>query len=419
MGWNPTGEVFMNFVKKNYQSFMSGVSNKLNPVQHLIRDDEGESHNTEISRYGVLRAYKDIEVVNRGTNLIVDSCSDITFDVKEKINGLGVLDRAIKKTKLNTLLNYQPNLYQDALAFKALLFIDLILSGDSFIYWDGVHMYHLPAHQVEVITSKTTYIKEFKYHEKSFKPDEVIWTRDNNYNTVFRGGSRLESAEFSLTVLVEMLNFQNSLFRNGMVPGVVISTPNTLSERLKDRTIAKWQSMYKPNTGGRTPMILDSDFSIDSLGNTDFKELEFTESIKTHEDRILSALGVPPVLLNSTGNSALSPNLKLFYIQTVLPLVEKQLRALERFFGYDLAVNTAEIRGMRDEVDKEASSLASLVNSGIITQNEAREKLRLEASTDEGADTLIKPANVAGSNTPGAESSTPGTTGGRPEEDKE
>jgi len=65
----------MNFVKKNYQSFMSGVSNKLNPVQRLIRDDEGESHYTEINRYGVFRAYNDIEVVNRGVNLITDSFS--------------------------------------------------------------------------------------------------------------------------------------------------------------------------------------------------------------------------------------------------------------------------------------------------------------------------------------------------------
>ena len=67
------------------------------------------------------------------------------------------------------------------------------------------------------------------------------------------------------------------------------------------------------------------------------------------------------------------------------------------FFGYDLRTIESEVLALQGELKDKGNYFSSLVNNAIMTQNEAREKLRLERSDAAGADDLIKPANIAGS----------------------
>ena len=113
--------------------------------------------------------------------------------------------------------------------------------------------------------------------------------------------------------------------------------------------------------------------------------------------KILKALGVPPVILNSGNNANLTPNLKLFYLTTVLPLVQKYIAALEYYFAYDLKPDTAGVAALQPEIRDQTAQLVGLVNAVIITINEAREELRREPAEDEHADDLRIPANIAGS----------------------
>lgn len=384
-------------LKQKYQSIRAGLTNKMNPAQTLIRDEQGESQTTTIGRYSIVKAYQDLEVVGRGTNLLVDSCSTISIDVKDKLNSVGILEKAIKKSRLNALLNYHPNPYQTSEAFKSAMYIDLVLEGNAFCYFDGRFLYNLPAAQVEIVVSKTTFIKEFKYGEKKFSPDEIIWVKDNNAATIFRGSSRLQPAQHSITTLKNMLTYQYNLFENDAIVGLVISTPNVLSEKMKNRQIARWSQDYNPKTGGKKPLLLDGDFKLEKLGAETLRELEFAKSITAYEEAILKALGVPPILLNSGSNANISPNVRLFYTMTVLPLVEKSVRAFERYFGYDLEAVTTNVLALRPELKELSNYLSSLTNAGILTKNECREQLRMEEHSQDFADDLILPANIAGS----------------------
>lgn len=154
-------------------------------------------------------------------------------------------------------------------------------------------------------------------------------------------------------------------------------------------------------------MILDGDLKVNPLSQTKFSELDFEESVRSHETKVLKALGVPPILLDSGNNANLRPNIQLFYETTVLPIVAKLISSYERFFAYDMEPDVAKIRSLRPELRDAAQYYQGLVNTGIMTINEARGELRLEKSTEEHADLLRIPANIAGS----AENP---TEGGRP-----
>jgi hypothetical protein len=142
-------------------------------------------------------------------------------------------------------------------------------------------------------------------------------------------------------------------------------------------------------------MILDSGLKPFANLTQSFTEMDFEKSVDSHNAKILRALGVPPILLEGGNNANISPNLRLFYLETVLPVVTKFVSALERYFGYDIAPVTYNVSALQPELKDVAAYNVSLVNGGIISPNEAREELRYPSMP--GFDELRVPVNIAGS----------------------
>ncbi|MCP3899103.1 MAG: phage portal protein [Desulfobacteraceae bacterium] len=374
--------------------WLTNLVEKLNPAQEEIMHDYGENQNTTITPYSVKRAYEKIEVVQRGVNLITDAAAPITFDIKNKIPGKAYV--SIQPKKLNTLINFKPNPYQSSVSFKTTLILDLILEGNVFIYYDGTSLYHLPSANVEIVVDKLTYISHYIYAEKKFFPNEIIHIKDSSSRSIYRGDSRLKSSLDTINLLSTMKNYHQKFFNNNAIPGLVITTPDVLSAKIKERTINQWSQQYRPSTGGKRPMILDGGQQLGNLGHTDFRELDFAASIEKYEENILKALGIPPLLLSSGNNANINPNIRLFYISTVLPIATKIADGLEFFFGYDLKPVTGDILALKSDLKEEAQYYTSLVNNGIMTDTEARAELRLEPNTSETGELRV-PANIAGS----------------------
>ena len=383
---------------------------KLNPAQPDIHGSESSSASTKPwRRYNV--AYKEVEVVNRGINLIVDAAASINIDVGDKLPFAG--NALLRKNKIDQLINYQPNPYQDSSTFRRAIFLDFITEGNIFMYFDGAHLYHLPAQNVEIISDKKTFINHYKYEQKKFKPEEIIHIKENSANSIFRGDSRLSSATRSLDTLAKMHDFQDNFFSNGAVPGLVIKSPNTLSAKVKERLLESWIRKYNPRSGGRRPLILDGGLELDTINQKSFKDLDFEDAVTAHETRILKALGVPPILLDSGNNANINPNLRLFYLSTVLPIVRKLVAGLERFFSYDMEIVVQGVEALRPELKDEAQYYSALVNNGIMTGAEARSRLRLEDISDPELEKVRIPANVSGS-----ASGVSGQEGGAPKKPK-
>ena len=375
---------------------------KLNPIQQYL-GQTSESSREFTANYE--QFYENLEIVNRGVNLIVDDVAEIPATVN-RVATNGVI-KGLRRARVDSLLNKEPNLFQDISSFKRNLVTDFLLDGNIFIYFDGAHLYHLPADNVTIHADSKTYIEKYTYNDVDYAPEEIIHIKENSFYSIFRGTSRLKPAVRTMQLTTNMRKFQDNFFKNGAVPGLVLKSPNTLSEKIKERMIQSWTMRYRPDAGGRRPLILDGGIEVDEISNVNFRELDFQVAISENDKIILKALGVPPIMLDSGNNANIRPNMRMYYLETVLPIVRKINAAYSRFFGFEISEDVTDIPALQPELRDAASYYTALVNGGIITINEARDSLGYE--TLDGQDDIRVPQNIAGSAVNPDE-------GGRPEE---
>lgn len=388
----------------------SWLVEKLNPAQRWIAQDNSESPSLEPDRSYVFY-YEAIEIVNRAVNMVIDDASEINYSIGTEKVGFPAKP-GVKRKTVDTLLNYQPNPYQDLSSFRRNLIMDFVLDGNIFMYFDGVHLYHLPANKMIVHASETTYVEKYEFNGTiDYSPNEIIHIKDNNSQSIYRGASRLRPALRTMKLMKNMRDFQDNFFKNGAVPGLVIESPDTLSPRLKERMKEDWKQQYRPQSGGRNPMILDGGMKIASISDVSFRDLDFESSIDSNEKVILKAMGVPPVLVDSGNNANLRPNHRLYYLETILPIIQKIGSAYQAYFGFEVYEDIAGVPALQPELRDEATYYSTLVNGGIISPDEAREGMGREAIPDGSGEAVRVPVNVAGSAANPA-------VGGRPAGDK-
>lgn len=391
---------------------------QLNPMNWFTKDNRAQeqiarSEGHSVGSYAittVFQAFERLESVNRGTSMIVSGAASFDYDVKDKVTD-GVVNGIRLKT-LEKLVNFEPNPYQSIQEFRTNIFMDFILEGNAFIYFDGRYMYHLPSSKVTIMPDEKRHIKCFKYMEEiTFMPNEVFYFSDVSRKSIYRADSRLTASLRTINVLYKMQQFQESFFENGAIPGLILETDNTLSQQAKVRTRNNWKTDYNPKGGARSPMIVDNGLKLKEMFHISFQDMDFDASIARHDFKILTALGVPQVLIDGGNNANISPNLRLFYLETILPIVNKYTSALERFFGFDISPIQANVSALQPDMKDVAAYHSSLVNGGIEKPNEARAELRLEAVPDQDMDKIRIPANIAGS-------AVNPDTGGAPKKDK-
>jgi HK97 family phage portal protein len=386
----------MGFVKWTLDKIATPSEEKLNPAQSLISGGGTAEYSSQEKVLSFQMCYEKLEVVNRAVNMIVDDTAAIKNKIGDPITGMTPLVRGVRKVTLDRLLNKEPNPFQDISSFKRALIMDLVLDGNIFMYYDGMHLFHLPAVDMKVVADKETFVSHYDFRGSiRYEVDEIIHVKDNSYKTIYRGSSRLQPALRTMSLIMSMREFQDNFFKNGAVPGLVLKTENTLNERMKNRLIEEWSARYRPGTGGKRPIILDGGLTVDAISNMNFKELDFQNAIIESEKVILKALGVPPVLIDAGNNANLRPNHRMYYLETIMPIVEKINAAIERFFGFEVYEDTTYIEALRPELADQAAYYQSLVSTGIISRNEARAELGREPK--EGHDDLVIPANIAGS----------------------
>ena len=65
----------------------------------------------------------------------VDDTAEIPLLVKEQL-GLNPVVKGMRRSRLQLMLNKEPNPFQDISTFKRNLIVDFILDGNIFIYFD-------------------------------------------------------------------------------------------------------------------------------------------------------------------------------------------------------------------------------------------------------------------------------------------
>ncbi len=394
------------------------LAEKLNPAQPSIASLEPYASPETITDFE--QAYREIEVVHRSVEMVINACVEIPL----------IVEGNSPAKKVNRMLNNKPNPFEDRVRLFRRAFLDFMLDGNAFFYYDGQDLFLLPANDVEVVPDAQTFVSHYNYlvHNQQandfygfgagkttrkseairFEPSEIIHIYTENENSIFRGVSRLKAILGLMEVYYYMIKFQRQFFKNNALPGFVLTTDNILSQRVKQRLLEAWRSTYTTIfDGARNPAILDGGLKIDKFSTVNFDQLDFENSIERIQIDMAKAIGVPYVLLKSGNNANIEANQKLFYLHTVLPILNQFCSAFQHFFngGVIIRPDRLSVPALQPDNRTQAVYYSTLVNTGIITPNEAREGLRFPKLEDN--DTIRVPQNITGS-------ATDATQGGRP-----
>ena len=403
-------------ITKETPRWREWLSEKLNPAQPSIASLEPFASPETIVDFE--QAYREIEIIHRAVEMVISACVDTPL----KITG------NTPAKKVNKLLNIRPNPFEDRVRFFRRALLDFHLDGNAFFYYDGNDLYLLPANDVEVVPDPHTFVNHYNYmitNQQSsdffgynkqtrksesirFEANEVIHVTNENTNSIFRGTSKLKPLLRLIELYYYMINFQRQFFKNNAIPGFVLTTDNILSKRVKERLLEGWRNSYTTIfDNARHPAILDGGLKIDQFSQVKFQELDFENSIERIQQDMAKALGVPYVLLKSGNNANIDANQKLFYQHTVMPILNQFCSAFMLFFnnGVQIKPDKLTIPALRPDERTQSIYYSTLVNTGIITPNEAR--VGLGFPSIDGENSIRVPQNITGS-------ATDATQGGRP-----
>ena len=397
------------------------ISEKLNPAQPSIASLEPYAAPETIVDFEP--AYREIEIVHRSIEMAINAMTEVPL----------IVEGGTPSKKVNKILNLRPNPFEDRARLFRRAFLDFHLDGNTFFYYDGSDLYLLPANDVEVVPDEKTFVSHYNYlitNQQTadfygfnkqttkaqaivFQPEEIIHVMNENEESIFRGTSKLKPIKRLLEVYYYLINFQRQFFKNNAVPGFVLTTDSILSKRVKERLLESWRSSYTTIfDNARNPAILDGGLKIDQFSNVKFDELDFENSVERVQQDIAKALGVPYVLMKSGNNANIDANQKLFYSHTILPMLNQFFSAFKHFFnnGGEIRPDKMSIPALNPDQRTQAVYYSTLVNTGIITPNEARQGLRYDELDGQGD--IRVPQNITGS-------AVDASQGGRPTQEEE
>lgn len=335
-----------------------------------------------------------IPAVQACSNLICGTIASLPVYLYQE-NSNGDITRVFGD-KREHLLNNEPNAIQNAYNFKKSLVKDYLFHGVGAckVEWqqnEVVELWGLRGDRITVTKYHTDGYKlqaDVKYSGDNglvtFAPDELIMILKDSHDGLTSVGLLQTGAE-TFKIALSEYEYTKNVFNRGALPIGILKTTGRLSKDAIAKLKASWQNLY--GQGSRTAastIVLEEglDYTPVSLNPQD---LDLTNSKKNSTSEICRLFGVPESLINSNANKygSVSQN-NLHFLQyglnSILTSIENSLNKnllleTEKDEGFFFAFDTSEV--LRTTEKEKYESLQLALNSGIISINEARQKINM------------------------------------------
>lgn len=360
--------------------------------------------------------YSQNAIVYRCVNEIANGAASISWQAYQG-------DMELDQHPILTLLN-RPNPMQAGVEYFQSLYSYLLISGNSYAQMSEVagvprELYLLRPDRVKVKPSKTASPSGYEYmlngrvvHTYNADPltgvSEVKHIKMWNPLDDFYGMSPIKAAAVDIDNHNAVNKHNVSLLENGARPsGAIIFKPQNdrgmpiqLSDgqrqQLQDDLRMKFQG---PKNAGR-PLLLEGDFDWREMGLSP-KDMDFLQQKHMAAKDIALCFGVPSQLIgipdSQTYANVQEARLAL-YEETIIPLakrVESDMNEwISPLFGDDISIryDFESIPAMTERRKRIYENVVQAVREGIISRNEARDRLGLEPIT--GGDDVFIAANL-------------------------
>jgi len=300
-------------------------------------------------------------------------------------------------------LTSKPNPTSDWYSFIENMVTYLMVAGNSYILKERTRagkvaaVYHLRPDRVRIIGGDhgaEGYIYEVSGVDYSIPREDICHLALPNPGGDLYGLAPLQVLARTVNLDLNMTDFAKVYFQNAGVPSGLLKLKRRLNTQEEASTIrSRWRSQFGGRNNFHRIAILDEDADYVPMANSP-KDMALPELHDLTESRICAVFGVPAILvganvgLQRSTYSNYREARMAFHSETLEPMVSRILRHVNRnmFDEYPgnetLTVDWAEMRSGLDDREAMTSRVTGLFAGGILTLNEARGQLGLEAVTD-------------------------------------
>ncbi len=361
--------------------------------------------------------YEENAVVYKCVNEIATGASSVKFNV---------FDEEIKLDS-HPLINLleRPNPLQAGNEFFQSLYSFLLLSGNSYVLRTGPEnqppkeLHLLRPDRIKIEPSNTTIPKSYQYElsgevvakypvDSETGASEIKHFKMWNPTDDYYGLSPIRAASVDIDQHNYAAKHNVNLLMNGARPsGAIVFRPRDeagmnvqLTESQRQQLISDLELRFQGTNNSGRAMLLEGDFDWKEMGLSP-KDMDFLQLKNMSARDIAMCFGVPSQLVGipdaQTYSNVQEARLSL-YEETIIPLirrVESDLNEyLAPYYGERLRIeyDIDSIPAMAERRRKIYENVTIAVREGIISRNEARDRLGLEPIT--GGDEVYISANL-------------------------
>ena len=176
-----------------------------------------------------------------------------------------------------------------------------------------------------------------------------------------------------------------NLYDNGLYGKNVLYYDGTMNSKVADTLKKQLIDIAKGVNNAGDTIPLPTGFKLNPLQNNSLSDAQFLEINRFNTQQIASVFGITPTQLNDYSQSSFSTseyqqlNFYVNTLQSILTMIEQELNykilSEEEQLKYEFKFNINAI--LRGDFKTQVETLAKAINNGIMTSNEARQKLDL------------------------------------------
>ena len=403
--------VFDKFFKKNEQ-----LQTKEAPKLYLNQINGYAHKSSKNYKTGAKEGYVENPIVHKCISLISTNASACDIKVFDG-------DTELDNHPLISLL-MRPNPMQSGVEYFHSLFSYLLISGNCYLIKDTEgfreprELYILRPDRMDIKTGTSYLPKAYDYVMdgrviNSYPVDQTsgysdvkhikLWNPlDDFYGLSPIMASAINVDQHNLAGLSNLALLKNGMMPSGMLkfePKDETGASTTLTDEQRARILEDLEFRFKGAGNSGRVMLAEGDFDYQAMGLSP-KDMSFLELMNMSAREIALVFGVPAQLVgiaDQTYANVQEARLSL-YEEAIIPLLKRIESDLNEWLVplYDgdltLRYDIDSIPAMAEKRRQVYENVNTAVNSGIITRNEARERLGLEPV--EGADSLLVPSNL-------------------------
>lgn len=276
----------------------------------------------------------------------------------------------------------------------------LILTGNAFVGIEdedveteiGLELWPLETKKMELVKDSTKgYPVAFLYDPQvakiRYETDQMWYTRLYNLNDPYYGRGRITPIHKQILTDYYVDLYHKGYFKNGAVPGGVLSTEQPLADDAIEITKKEWNRTYQGAEKANSVAVLGSGVQYQTI-TPPLKDMAFQDLIRLNREKIYAVIGIPPSVggvyeYANYANAMIQE--KTYWRHTLIPLARIIASTLTRQVMYKrfdddhrFEFDLSNVEALQEDRLEKAKTYTTLVQGGIITPNEARKEYDLE-----------------------------------------